>query len=207
VAGALMATTTKLSLDTLVSAAEEIAARDGLDALSMRRLAEHCGVGAMTIYGYVRTKEELLGALADRFLAEIEMPDASAPWQDQVADVFRSVREVMLAHPALAPILGSQRVDVTSAYRGAEVVFRALRGAGVADEDIVTAFRALAAFTVGAVQREIGVRGSDAALPRLATLPAAEFPTVASVAATLAARDPAEDFERGLGLLIAGIAP
>jgi AcrR family transcriptional regulator len=157
VAGALMATTAKLSLEALVDAAEDIATRDGVDAVSMRRLAEHCGVGAMTIYGYVRTKEELLGALADRFLGEIDLPDHGAPWQEQVAAVFGSVRDVMLAHPALTPILAGQRVDVTSAYRGAEVVFGALRGAGLADEDVVTAFRALAAFTVGSVQREIGV--------------------------------------------------
>jgi AcrR family transcriptional regulator len=199
--------TTKLSLHTLVDAAEELATRDGIDALSMRRLAEHCGVGAMTIYGYVRTKEDLLGALADRFLSEIEMPAADVSPRDQVADVFGSVRQVMLAHPALTPILAGQRVDGTSAYRGAEVVFGALRDIGLADDDVITAFRALTAFTVGSVQREIGILSGESSLPRLAALPADDFPNVTSLAGPLAARDPADDFARGLRMLIDGIAP
>ncbi|HEX6388004.1 MAG TPA: TetR/AcrR family transcriptional regulator C-terminal domain-containing protein, partial [Solirubrobacteraceae bacterium] len=93
------------------------------------------------------------------------------------------------------------------AYRGAEVVFGALRGAGIADADAITAFRTLAAFTVGSVQREIGVSERGSSLPQLAALAPNEFPNVAALAAPLAAREPGDDFERGLRLLIDGIAP
>jgi AcrR family transcriptional regulator len=74
----------KVKLEALVEAAADIASADGIDAVTMRRLAERCGVGVMTIYGYVRTKEELLAVLADRYLAEIELPDPAMRWHDQL---------------------------------------------------------------------------------------------------------------------------
>ena len=101
----------KVNLEALVDAAADIADTDGIDAVTMRRLAERCGVGVMTIYGYVRTKEELLAVLADRYLAEIELPDPSMRWQDQLVTLYCSVREVMLKHPTLVPIIANQRLD------------------------------------------------------------------------------------------------
>lgn len=198
----------KLSLEVLVAAAAEIAVDEGVEAVSMRKLADRCGVGVMTLYGYVRTKEELLGALADRFLSEIPMPPDDAPWTEQVAALFGSVRDVMLAHPALAPILATQRIDGTAAYRGAELVFAALRAESVPDADILTAFAGLTSFTIGAVQREIGMaaQAGGASLPALAALPPADFPHVVALAGGLVARDPAKDFADGLRLILDGIA-
>ncbi|MCW3014234.1 MAG: Transcriptional regulator, TetR family [Solirubrobacterales bacterium] len=197
----------KLSLEVLVDAAARIAVAEGVEAVSMRRLAERCGVGVMTLYGYVRTKEELLGALADRFLAEIRLPPPDAPWAEQLAVLFGSVREVMLAHPALIPIVATQRIDGAAAYRGAEVVFAALYAEGVPDGDVLAAFSALTAFTIGCVQREAGVSPeAGAVLPALAALPPDEFPHVVSLTRALVSRDPARDFADGLRLIIDGIA-
>ena len=68
----------RLTLAAIVDAAAEIVARDGFDGLSMRKLAGHCGVGAMTLYGYVATKDDLLAALADRFLSDVKLPRDAA---------------------------------------------------------------------------------------------------------------------------------
>jgi len=163
-----------------VEAAADIASADGIDAVTMRRVAERCGVGVMTIYGYVRTKEDLLAELADRYLAEIELPNPAMRWQDQLVALYCSLREVMLKHPTLAPIIANQRLDRRSAYRGAEVVCAALRATGMADLDVITSFATLTSFTVGSVQRELAAMDSDAR-PGLASLPAAEFPNVISL--------------------------
>jgi AcrR family transcriptional regulator len=201
------ATAKSLSLESIVDAAVKISEREGVDALTMRSLAEACGVGVMTLYGYVRTKEELIGILADRFLGEIEMPAPTAPWREQVHSLFTSVRDVMLAHPAIVPILASQRIDGAAAYRGAEVVISALRNEGLSDRDVITSFAALSAFTVGSVQREIGIGlHGRANLPTLATLRPDEFPHVLALAGEFLARDPQAEFDNGLRLLIAGIA-
>jgi len=195
----------KVKLEALVEAAADIASADGIDAVTMRRLAERCGVGVMTIYGYVRTKEELLAVLADRYLAEIELPDPAMRWQDQLVALYCSVREVMLKHPTLVPIIANQRLDRRSAYRGAEVVCGALRATGMADRDVITSFAAVTSFTVGSVQRELAAVDSGAR-PGLASLPAAEFPNVISLFGPLVTGDVEQDFCDGLQLVIDAIA-
>jgi AcrR family transcriptional regulator len=196
--------TPKVNLDALVEAADDIASADGIDAVTMRRLAERCGVGVMTIYGYVRTKEELLALLADRYLSDIELPDPGMRWQDQLMALYCSVREVMLGHPTLVPIIANQRLDGRSAYRGAEVVCAALRATGMLDRAVITAFATLTSFTVGSVQRELAAMDS-AAQPGLASLPAAEFPNVVSLFGPLVVGDADQNFYDGLQLVIDAI--
>lgn len=195
----------KLNFETLADAAADIATEEGIGALTMRRLAERCGVGVMTIYGYVRTKEEILAVLADRYIAEIDLPEPTMRWQDQLATLYRSVRDVMLAHPMLVPIIANQRLDGRSAYRGAEVVCSALRATGMSDPDVLTAFATLTSFTVGSVQRELGTKEATSR-PGLAALPAAEFPNVVALFGPLVAREAAQDFSDGLQLVIDAIA-
>jgi AcrR family transcriptional regulator len=195
-------TAERLTLEAIVDAAAELVARDGFDGLSMRKLAQHCDVGAMTLYGYVATKDELLAALADRFLSEVRLPrPAAGNWEEQVASVFRSVRRVFLQHPELTRIVAERRADGMAAYRGAEIVFRALRTAGLSDPQIVSAFGALTSFTVGSAQREIGF----GALPGIEALPRQEFSHVIGLAGLLVTRNPEQEFEAGLDLLITGI--
>jgi AcrR family transcriptional regulator len=195
----------KVNLEALVEAAADIASADGIDAVTMRRLAERCSVGVMTIYGYVRTKEELLAVLADRYLAEIELPDPAMRWEDQLVALYCSLREVMLKHPTLAPIIANQRLDRRSAYRGAEVVCAALRATGMSDRDVITSFATLTSFTVGSVQRELAAIDSDAR-PGLASLSAAEFPNVVSLFGPLVTGDAEQNFCDGLQLVIDAIA-
>jgi AcrR family transcriptional regulator len=198
---------TGLTFDAIVDAAAAIVAEDGFEALSMRRLAGRCGVGAMTLYGYVRTKEDVLGALANRFISEIELPEPGAgDWQHQIATVFRSVRQMFLQHPELLPIAASQRLEGIGVYRAAELVFEAFKRAGLDDQQTVAAFDALTSFTVGAAQRETGIRPhGGGSLPGIGALPAEEFGNVIGLAGLMMTRDPEREFEAGLDLLLRGI--
>jgi AcrR family transcriptional regulator len=198
---------TGLTFEVIVDAAAAIVAEEGFDALSMRRLATRCGVGAMTLYGYVRTKEDVLGALANRFISEIELPrGGDGDWRQQIATVFRSVRQMFLEHPELLPIAASQRLEGIGVYRAAELVFEALRSAGLDGQQVVAAFDALTSFTVGAAQREAGIRPREAeSLPGIRALAADEFANVITFAGLLMTRDPEREFEAGLDLLLRGI--
>jgi AcrR family transcriptional regulator len=198
-------TTRLLTLDEIVDAAGELVESEGFEALSMRRLAARCGVGAMTLYGYVRTKEELLGELANRVLAGIELPPARLTWDERVKRILRSVREVFLAHPELIPIVANQRIDGNAAYRGAEVMFDALQQAGIGDESIVSVFDAMVSFTIGSAEREAGLRRGGQSLPGIRRLEPRRHPHTIRLAGLLATRDPERDFEVGLDLLIGGI--
>jgi TetR/AcrR family tetracycline transcriptional repressor len=192
----------------VVDAAAEIVAAEGYQALSMRRLGAKCGVAPMTLYAYVGSKDELLQALMNRLLATDELRlDPADPWQEQVAQSFRSARARLLEHTELLPVAATQRIEGGAAYRGAESLFGALRKGGLGDKHIVQAFDALVSYTVGFTQREAALQQSDtAALPGLRELPRDEFPNVLALAGILMTRDMEENFNAGLELLIAGIA-
>ena len=200
----------RLTLEQVVEAAAELIREDGFDGLTMRRLAERCGVGVMTLYGYVRTKEEILGALSDRFMAELELPSASASdWQTQVATVFRSVHEVWLAHPEMAQIAVAQPIDSLAAYRGAEVVLAALRRAGFGPEEAVDAFEVMVCFTAGFTLRQLAFEAPVTSEPKrlrsLAGLPGDDFPNIVELAPVFAARTVQRRFDDALAVVLRGL--
>lgn len=200
-----------LSLDTVVDAALELIREEGFGALSMRKLADRCGVGAMTLYGYVRTKDELLGLIADDLLAAVELPvSPDTPWEDVVRCVFRSVRRIFLEHPELADVVARQHLNSVAAYRGAEVVLGAVRRAGLSDEQAVSAFVALTAFTTGLAQRQAHAdeRSAQQAqrLMAIHSLPAGEFRNVVELGPLMVVGESERHFEDGLDLMIRGIA-
>jgi AcrR family transcriptional regulator len=201
----------RLTLEGIVAAAAAVIASEGFEALTMRRIAEECGVGVMTLYGYVRTKEEILAALSDRLLGEVELPATTdGPWTEQVAAVFRSVHRVFSAHPELAQIATTQPIDGLAAYRGAELVLAALRGAGFDDEVAFCAFDALVCYTAGFTQRQIAFEAptvpSANRLRRIHQLPPDEFPSLVALAPLFVSPRLDERFDEGLALLIDGLA-
>src|SRR2546423_15581816 len=98
----------------------------------------------MTLYRHVRTKEDLLGALTDRVLAELELPaPGTLTWQEQIATGFRSVHDLLLEHPDVVEIAVRQHVAGEAAYRGAEAGLGALRRARVGGGGAASALASL----------------------------------------------------------------
>ena len=90
----------------MLRAAIKIADQSGIESLTMRRLAEELGAEAMSLYYYLASKEELLDAIADAVVAEINdvvgtigVPSAGARWKTAVRRRILSAREVLLRHP------------------------------------------------------------------------------------------------------------
>jgi len=199
-----------LTLDQIVDAAFELLEEGGLNAVTIRAVAERCNVGAMTLYTYVGTKEGLLAGMVSRHLQSIELPAPKLPWRERVIAIFRGVHDLFLEHPELARIAASQPIDNAAAFRGAEAVLAALRVAGLTDQEAVDAFDALAAYVVGFTRREVS-RSTNYIPPaerlrELRRLPEAEFPHVRAMAEPFATRDAGRRFDGGLQLLISGIA-
>jgi AcrR family transcriptional regulator len=94
----------RLDLDTVVDTALGLADDRGLDAVSLRRVAERLGVTPMALYRYVESKDDLLDALADRLYAELDLPDGTGGWWDGLLRLGHSTRRVLLAHPWAAPL-------------------------------------------------------------------------------------------------------
>jgi AcrR family transcriptional regulator len=118
--------TRSLTVDQIVDVAVGLLESDGLGAVTIRAVAERLGVGAMTLYTYVDTKEGLLAGVASRYLASLELPSPRLPWRERVAGTILAVHELFLEMPEIASIAASQPLDNLGAFRGAEVVLAAL---------------------------------------------------------------------------------
>jgi AcrR family transcriptional regulator len=88
-----------LSRDRVLRAAVDLADRAGIEALSMRRLADELGVVPMALYKHVAHKEELLDSMIDVVVAEIDPPERDTDWKSAVRKRILSAREALLRHP------------------------------------------------------------------------------------------------------------
>ena len=90
---------TPLTRERVLRVAMELADRDGLEALSMRKLGQELGVDAMALYRHVRSKDDLYDGIIERIVEEIERPDAGGDWKTALREQVMAARAVMLRHP------------------------------------------------------------------------------------------------------------
>jgi len=102
-----------LSRDRIRDAALDLIDRDGLPALSMRRLAETLGVQAASLYTHVATKDDVLDAVANRLIAQVDTSGFATGWRDGLLTWARSYHAALAAHPNAVPLIatGTQRRD------------------------------------------------------------------------------------------------
>jgi AcrR family transcriptional regulator len=96
------------SRDQIVATAIAIADAEGFEAVSMRRIATELGAGTMTLYHYVRTKDELVMLVGDAIMSEMVIPDADLPegWRGGMAEIARRTRAIFMRHPWIVEHLG-----------------------------------------------------------------------------------------------------
>ncbi|MEU8763742.1 TetR/AcrR family transcriptional regulator [Streptomyces sp. NPDC048659] len=96
------------SRSDIAAAAVRIADTDGVDAVSMRRVAAELGCGTMSLYNYVPRKEDLYELMVDAAAAEYELPDApSGDWRADMTGLARQTRAIMYRHPWLSRVMTS----------------------------------------------------------------------------------------------------
>ena len=204
-----MATRT-LTPEEIAATALELVDRDGLESLSMRRLADELGVGTMTLYGYFRSKADLLDALMD---ASVTVNDADlpseGPWRERIAALAGTMRDWLESHPALVQVRMQQTLTRPRQFVVTERVVQALIDAGLDKAEAARAFRLLFTYVFGFVAFSPAATADDArseVRAALAVLPPAEYPLLSSMAdeaAAAAAGD--EQFRFGLELILDGI--
>jgi AcrR family transcriptional regulator len=203
------ASATRLTREQVAAAALDLLDENGLEALSMRRLADHLGIGTMTLYGHFRSKEELLDAVLDAAVADREAVQLDGPWQEQLRHLMRAARRSIGRHPGLAKVRAERPVLRPEALRFAELGLTVLRGAGFEREDAARAFRLLFTYVFGYVSfSPDGTAEEDRRRARVATaaLPPDEYPAVHESAAELAdAMAGQAPFDFGLDRIIDGL--
>ena len=204
----------RYTVSDIATAALQIVDRDGLAALSMRSLATALGTGPMTLYNYVSDRNELSELIAEAVIAEVKLPAVSDDWRADVHAVATAMWSTMREHPNAVPLVLTRRTVSASSYAAADRLIEALRRAGLADVDLLAAFRAVLGLVTGSAQAELAAPMSGnrregeqtAAAARIGRLAHAEHPNVAALSQTSQRSSAAADFERGLDILLAGVA-
>ncbi|WP_166397238.1 TetR/AcrR family transcriptional regulator [Rubrobacter marinus] len=181
-----------LSRRRILEAAVELVDREGLGALSMRKLGRELGVEAMSLYNHVPNKEALLGGMVEVLIEGLEIPAAtSGGWEGKVREAFRSYLKLARAHPEVFQLFATRPLGTGEALR----IFEVLRGAGLELVPALQAFRALSSYTVGYALAEI--RGFPLELEG--------GPRALELAPPLKEVDRDAQFDFGLDLIISGL--
>ena len=194
-----------LSPEGILRAALRLVDAEGLDALTMRRLAAELGVATMSLYGHVSTKDELLLGVVNMVTGEIGRPDPATPPWEALRIVTREFRRVALGHPNLVPLIVRQPPTGSEGLHTLEAALDALRRAGLEPSMTARAYRLTASFAIGFVSLECGgfFKPVDvAAGEQFAPIDVSEVPRIAEVGPYLASWDADEEFERGMDVLI-----
>lgn len=141
---------------------EAIAVADehGVDALSMRKLAERLGAGAMSLYTHVRNKDDLIEGMVDLVVADIEPPVSSNDWRAAMRASARSAHAVLLEHPWAAP-LWTNRMPGPARFRYMEALLEVLTEAELPADLVYRGYHAITMHIVGFTIQELGYLAAD----------------------------------------------
>jgi TetR/AcrR family transcriptional regulator, tetracycline repressor protein len=190
---------------------------EGLEAVTIRRLAKELGVTPMALYWHFRSKDELLDGMAARIFEEVSLSvDASARWQGQLRALLGSMLGVLRAHPSSAILLSTRTVSSQGSLRATEVVLDVLRRGGFSPAEATQIARHALSTVVNLVSGEPGVVAREEsgelldarqrARLFLESLPPERYPRLVESAVPLSEGvEPDAYFAFGLDLLLAGI--
>jgi AcrR family transcriptional regulator len=206
----------RLSKATVTDRALKLADADGLEALTIRKLAQDLGVTPMALYWHFRSKEDLLEGVAEQIWSEIDVPvDPSVPWPDQLQRGLESLIGVLRAHPAAPQLLLEHEKRNEAALRATEAALEILRSAGFDAQHASEIARSTLWTGIMLVMSESGYHPELSQDERaewqrrsqieLAMLPAATYPRLVECAAPMADCDPEFHYRLGVELFISGV--
>jgi AcrR family transcriptional regulator len=206
-----------LSEDAVVDAALAILKAEGLEAVTMRRVAAVLDTGAASLYVYVAGREGLLQAMVDRVTAtvELEVPDPSR-WRTQLHSLLQRLLHALVAHPGIAAITLVDSPTTESVLRLVENLLGILLAGGLEPQDAawscdILVFLATAAAREDDVRRPRGSGDADRReqvdelYKTFAGLPPERFPLLAEHAAQMVAGDGDERFRFAIDVVVDGV--
>ncbi|MGW8763566.1 TetR/AcrR family transcriptional regulator [Streptomyces sp. NPDC055815] len=143
-----------LDRERIVAAAIALADEDGLEAVSVRKVAARLNAGPMRLYGFISTKQELFDLMVDEVQGEILPEERSGDWREALSVLAHRTRQAALRHEWLADLLGGRPSLGPNGLAVTEATLAALDG--LADVDtVMRAVETVSAYSIGAIRREI----------------------------------------------------
>ncbi len=200
-----------LSRERVLHAALALVDRDGLEALSMRRLAKELGVEAMSLYNHVENKEDVVAGILDLVAAEIEPPAERLSWKEALRARAVSAHDAFLRRPWAARIWMSAGRPSDDHFADADAILRRLREAGLSASLTYRAFHVFNGYILGHALQSLEFPYDDEELKQQAaaflhTFPAEAYPDLADhIRGHADPEDDAGSFEFGLDLILDGL--
>jgi AcrR family transcriptional regulator len=209
----------RLSVRRIVEAAIAVADAEGLESVSMRRVAAELGVGTMSLYRYVPGKEELLDLMLDSVNREDDLEPFPADWRATLDRFARETWELYRQHPWLPFVDQSRPLLGPNALAGLEALLGGLEGTGLSDQEKILAITTLEGFVASLARTVNGVvlaeqrtgvsteefwRAQEPILVR--AMDSGRYPRLAGMDEDTFGAGPEESFEFGLTLVLDGLA-
>lgn len=152
----------RLSREAVTDAARTIVEREGIDALTMRRVARELGSSPMAIYRHVRDKDELLVALLDRLAAELPRPRFSAQPRERLQQACRVIHDGLAQYDWVVDVLAEGDLIAPQILWVLEEIVAALMACGLSEREAAEGYRAIWQFTVGELITRRGIQRTAA---------------------------------------------
>ncbi|HET7855244.1 MAG TPA: TetR/AcrR family transcriptional regulator C-terminal domain-containing protein [Gaiellaceae bacterium] len=149
-----------MSRERVLQAALTLADEGGIEAISMRKLADELGVKAMSLYNHVANKEDVLGGIVDAALAEIACPRADTDWKTQVREIAISAHETLLQHPWAAELTVRAKPG-PGRLRYGDALLGCFRNAGFSKELTYHAYHVVESYIQGFTSMVLNYRAVD----------------------------------------------
>ncbi|KZM72525.1 TetR/AcrR family transcriptional regulator [Nocardia terpenica] len=147
------------SRDEIAAACVGVADAEGLDAVSMRRVAAELGTGTTSLYRYVTAKDDLFDLMVDQVLGSVPLPLPTHHWRKDLGLLASWKRELILDHPWMASLSGRPAVGphgLALQERG----LRAVEGWGLSIDEMIIVVESLDAYVQGYAVRELAERAA-----------------------------------------------
>ena len=205
-----------MNKERVLQAAVTVAVRDGIEALTMRKVADELGAGAMSLYHHVPNKEQLLDGMVDIVFSEIDRPTTDVDWKTAMRTRAVSTREALVRHPWAIGLMEGRTSHGPANLSLHNAVLGCLREAGFSLEATVHAYSVLDAYIYGFAlqQRDMSSENADdfaaEAQRQMHEYEAvlAEYPYLVEVVGGYVAKagyDYASEFVFGLDLILDGL--
>ena len=203
----------RLRRERVLQTAMGLADQSGLDALTMRSLADQLGVAPMALYRHVANKDDLVDAMIDVVFSEIGLPSGGAEWKGAMRDRAIAVSETLARHRWAIGLMESRRNPGPANLRHHDAVLGKLRAAGFSVEMAAHAYSLLDSYIYGFALTKMNLPfdasdASDMATGMLTPFPVNEYPNLVEFLAEHVRKpgyDYGDEFGYGLGLILDGL--